>query len=138
MSSYDNTPALCAKGCGFYGTSANRNLCSKCFQLLNEELALCESYTKTISSSLSKLSFRKENDHVPDDDCMAKNKRNRCMCCKKKIGLLGFACKCGGKFCDTHRYPENHMCLFDYKAFGRANLARENPLINHDKLGERI
>ena len=27
----------------------------------------------------------------------------RCMTCKKKVGLLGFHCRCGGTFCSLHR-----------------------------------
>ena len=36
--------------------------------------------------------------------------------CKKKLGLLGFDCKCGAKFCASHRYPSDHSCSFDFKA----------------------
>ncbi|KAL1813834.1 hypothetical protein ACET3Z_023899 [Daucus carota] len=142
MSSLGSAPALCAKACGFYGSSAKRNLClcSKCYQVvLKQEFALCESYTKSIAASLRELSLRKENhqDGVSDDGFVAKKKACRCSCCDKKIGLLGFACRCGGKFCNMHRYPETHMCFFDYQALGRASLARENPFVGRDKLGER-
>jgi len=30
--------------------------------------------------------------------------------CRKKVGLLGFACRCGGVFCATHRLYEDHAC----------------------------
>jgi predicted nucleic acid binding AN1-type Zn finger protein len=42
--------------------------------------------------------------------------------CKKKLGLLGFDCKCGEKFCGSHRYPSDHSCTFDFKAAAAATL----------------
>jgi predicted nucleic acid binding AN1-type Zn finger protein len=35
--------------------------------------------------------------------------------CKKKIPLIEWKCKCGGKFCTKHRLPEQHKCTWDYK-----------------------
>jgi hypothetical protein len=36
--------------------------------------------------------------------------------CKKKLGLLDFACKCGLIHCSLHRASEVHNCSYDYKA----------------------
>ena len=49
---------------------------------------------------------------------MEKPKSKRCehSDCKKKIGLLGFTCKCNKTFCSKHRHPEDHQCLFDHKS----------------------
>merc|ERR1719232_207314 len=33
--------------------------------------------------------------------------------CKKKVGLTGFTCRCGGLFCSIHRYSDKHECKFD-------------------------
>ena len=44
-----------------------------------------------------------------------KKKKNRCGVCKKKVGLTGFTCRCGGLFCSIHRYSDKHDCKFDYK-----------------------
>ena len=44
-----------------------------------------------------------------------KKKKNRCLSCKKKVGLTGFTCRCGGLFCSIHRYSDKHQCDFDYK-----------------------
>lgn len=40
-------------------------------------------------------------------------KRNRCECCRKKVGLLGFDCRCGGVFCGAHRMASAHSCTFE-------------------------
>merc|ERR1719232_1258151 len=32
---------------------------------------------------------------------------------KKKVGLTGFTCRCGGLFCSIHRYSDKHECKFD-------------------------
>ena len=44
---------------------------------------------------------------------------SRCISCKKKVGLLGFHCRCGGTFCEKHRYSDKHECSFDYRSHGR-------------------
>lgn len=40
-------------------------------------------------------------------------KRNRCEHCRKKVGLLGFDCRCGGVFCGAHRMASAHCCSFE-------------------------
>ena len=50
-----------------------------------------------------------------DGEKDGKKKKNRCHTCKKKVGLTGFTCRCGGLFCSIHRYSDKHQCDFDYK-----------------------
>jgi hypothetical protein len=56
-----------------------------------------------------------------------------CWECKRKVGLLGFACKCDYVFCSKHRYAEEHKCSFDYKKQQAEKLAKENPQVQHGK-----
>merc|ERR1719168_217917 len=58
-----------------------------------------------------------------------KKKKNRCAVCKKKLGLTGFTCRCGGLFCSIHRYSDKHECNFDYKAMGEKEISEANPVI---------
>jgi predicted nucleic acid binding AN1-type Zn finger protein len=58
----------------------------------------------------------------------------RCFGCKKKVGLLGFKCRCGFVFCSMHRIAEAHNCTYDYKAANRAKLEEQNPQIVSSKL----
>jgi hypothetical protein len=66
----------------------------------------------------------------------AKKKKNRCLTCKKKTGLTGFTCRCGGLFCGLHRYSDKHECSFDYKALGEEEIAKNNPLIVAQKVAK--
>ncbi|TVU44657.1 hypothetical protein EJB05_04103, partial [Eragrostis curvula] len=45
------------------------------------------------------------------------------------VGLTGFRYRCGGTFCGSHRYTDAHACGFDYKAAGREQIAKQNPLV---------
>lgn len=45
-----------------------------------------------------------------------------------------YFCRCGGMFCGAHRYAEAHSCTHDYKAEGKATIARNNPLVVATKL----
>ncbi|GAB2276992.1 switch-activating protein Sap1 [Dionaea muscipula] len=64
----------------------------------------------------------------------AKRVVNRCSGCMKRVGLTGFRCRCGELFCWEHRYSDRHDCSYDYKAAGRAAIARENPVVRAAKL----
>ena len=35
--------------------------------------------------------------------------------CNKKLGLLGFECKCGKMYCSAHLLAELHNCTHNYK-----------------------
>ncbi|XP_042472518.1 zinc finger A20 and AN1 domain-containing stress-associated protein 8-like [Zingiber officinale] len=52
----------------------------------------------------------------------------------KRVGLTSFQCRCGDLFCKLHRYSDSHDCSFDYKAAGREQIAKANPLIRAAKI----
>lgn len=60
--------------------------------------------------------------------------RNRCFCCNKKVGLLGFDCRCGYVFCSGHRHAADHNCTFDFAALDRKKLSKDNPLVAASKI----
>lgn len=65
-----------------------------------------------------------------------KKKKSRCLTCKKKTGLTGFECRCGGLFCGIHRYSDKHECNFDYKALGADQISKANPLVVASKVNK--
>lgn len=69
-----------------------------------------------------------------DSEKEAKKKKNRCATCRKKVGLTGFECRCGGLFCAVHRYSDKHECTFDYREMGAQEIRRNNPVV----VGEKI
>lgn len=69
-----------------------------------------------------------------DSDKDAKKKKNRCATCRKKVGLTGFECRCGGLFCAVHRYSDKHDCSFNYREMGAQEIRRNNPVV----VGEKI
>ncbi|KAL7618778.1 hypothetical protein Lser_V15G02543 [Lactuca serriola] len=68
------------------------------------------------------------------DNRTKRRQLNRCSGCRKKVGLLGFRCRCGEMFCSEHRYTDRHDCSYDYKAAGRKAIARENPMVRAVKI----
>ena len=63
-------------------------------------------------------------------------KKNRCMVCNKKLGLLGIKCKCDKYFCSEHRYSDRHDCTYDYKKSTQELLIKTNPVINPSKINK--
>ncbi|XP_070054766.1 putative zinc finger A20 and AN1 domain-containing stress-associated protein 8 [Nicotiana tomentosiformis] len=128
--------SLCARGCGFYGNPSNYNICSQFYKAFLKE----ESVKSAITLS-EKLYFLTVDDTVKtenEDGLTMKTKTERCNSCKKKVGLVGFSCKCGGIFYRIHMYPEELTCTFNFKYMGRALLVKKNPLCKADKFEYRI
>lgn len=75
----------------------------------------------------------RDSGHEPDFGAR-RREVNRCSGCRRKVGLMGFRCRCGDLFCSEHRYSDRHDCDFDYKAAGRAAIARENPVVRPAKI----
>merc|ERR1719513_105585 len=71
-----------------------------------------------------------------DGEKEGKKKKNRCLSCKKKVGLTGFTCRCGGLFCSIHRYSDKHECSFDYKALGAEEISKSNPVVVAQKVAK--
>lgn len=65
-----------------------------------------------------------------------KPKKNRCHVCKKKVGLTGFECRCGGLYCGLHRYSDKHDCTFDYKVLAQEEIRKANPVVVGEKVAK--
>ncbi|KAM0023745.1 putative transcription regulator A20-like family [Helianthus debilis subsp. tardiflorus] len=122
-------PKLCKAGCGFFGNSKTQDYCSVCFKVVLQK----ETSKQTVISVNVVDTIPLENHHSVEV-----KKKKRCHVCNKRVGLIGFGCRCGQSFCGLHRMPEEHTCKFDFKAAGRAVLEKENPVCVADKLETRI
>ncbi|CAK8571399.1 unnamed protein product [Lathyrus sativus] len=148
---------LCANNCGILGNPATMNLCSKCYgdiRLKNQQDASTKSTIENALSSSSAVASVASPTLLTSEPVVVSTpiltnivsnsvttgsnsvmvQPNRCLFCRKRVGLTGFKCKCGSMFCGTHRYPERHGCGFDFKTVGREEIARANPLIRAEKL----
>ena len=45
--------------------------------------------------------------------------------CKRKLPLTAYTCRCKLLFCDTHRYPEEHKCSYDYYEKNKTKLENQ-------------
>ncbi|XP_038876927.1 zinc finger A20 and AN1 domain-containing stress-associated protein 10-like [Benincasa hispida] len=137
---------LCANNCGFYENPNNLNLCSVYYAAFLKETG---EDSEPRESSKSQIKYEEPNSETRQFPSVSQNSEtcennptpktiNRCKICRKKVGLLGFNCQCGGSFCGKHRYPEEHSCDVDHKAIGRKTLAKQIVECKANKLQFRV
>jgi len=142
-----NSPVLCSAGCGFFGNPVTSNMCSKCHrdaqarqpQQLQQQQQAPEPRAEPVKARVeAQASASAPAVDQPNEDERSDRKAQpdttRCFSCNKKVGLLGFKCRCDYVFCSMHRYSDKHECSFDYKSMAKAALTKANPVIKGTKL----
>eukprot|EP00918_Siedleckia_nematoides_P057721 GHVU01125814.1.p1 GENE.GHVU01125814.1~~GHVU01125814.1.p1 ORF type:complete len:161 (-),score=38.84 GHVU01125814.1:255-737(-) len=140
-------PQLCRSCLEFFGTRCSDYLCSSCFkkQSKTEEAAL-NLATKVLPEQVKVEETKpvvieeKVEEKIIEVVVEAEKPKpvekesNKCSKCTKKVGVMGWKCKCGSTYCKNHRLPEDHDCGFDFKQDAVAKLTKQNPLVVASKL----
>lgn len=82
------------------------------------------------------LDSKGEGERRPDmsaDGKIVQEDKTKCYTCKRRLGLLGFNCRCGAVCCSTHLHAEKHQCPFDYQSLARKVLESRNPKVITEK-----
>lgn len=136
-----------SRACAFYGRAETDGYCTVCYKRKLRDQNRDEDTTSTTSTD----SINTPKSHriappplqVPCASASAsastrpeQTDLEKCWKCNRRIGLLGFDCKCAYKFCAMHRQPEDHSCNYDFTEYKRKQLTDtlNSQSINQNKI----
>jgi hypothetical protein len=109
-------------GCIFYGKFITDWYCSKCYNDIKIIKLQKNSESSESSSSSDELDLPLQEDN------------EKCWKCDKRVGLLGFTCKCKYVFCGKHRHGPDHNCQYNWEKYDRKRLEAQNKQFKVEKL----
>jgi hypothetical protein len=103
----------------YFSSSKTSGYCSKCFKDLG--LTLAEETPSTPEPEIP------QEQPLPSTSSPQPEQvdTTRCWQCKRKVGLLGYPCKCNYTFCASHRYSDQHSCTYDYRGNQQEDLGKK-------------
>ncbi|KAI8341190.1 hypothetical protein BC941DRAFT_416074 [Chlamydoabsidia padenii] len=120
-------------------TTSSNNSTTVDINMIEPTLVSKQDQEDTESTGTVVTATPSEEDANKEDKPIQKNK-GRCFVCRTKIPLtkqLTNKCRCDYVFCDSHRYPDKHECLFDHVSMDKDILAKNNPKLNDRPRGGR-
>jgi hypothetical protein len=97
----------------------------------NNQMKIENSVTSTENKNSDNLNNIIPTDEMKVEEQMetkirpVQSNTHSCWICNKKVGYLGFKCKCEYVFCGAHRHFSDHNCDFDYKSYDREKLVKK-------------
>ena len=119
---------LCIKCKQFFASEITKGFCSVCYKTegkMDDNICI----EKRIETPTPVEEKKEEKVIVEEVKKPIQAAKDQCWKCEKKVGYLGFTCRCTYTFCGVHRHFIEHNCDFDYKSMERERLKKENPLI---------
>ena len=129
------TKQLCLKCKSFYGSEIYKGHCSVCYDKISESLSPEIKVNKNQTEEIKEdIILQNTNTSSVIQEKPVQVKTDVCWKCEKRVGYLGFTCRCSYTFCNAHRHFSDHNCDFDYKTLERERLRKENPLVASKKI----
>ena len=134
------TKVVCVQCKVYFGSEERMGMCSVCFKdLKNKDTSTVKVEPQKVevvnqvqeqpnikNTEPIQIDSDVKMEELPDQTRPVQTNIYACWSCNKKVGYMGFKCKCEYIFCGSHRHFSDHNCDFDYKNYDREKLIKKS------------